>query len=31
MTYEGIRKQQGSASYDIDELEEYWKNNVPKL
>ncbi|MCI8405500.1 MAG: DnaD domain protein [Oscillospiraceae bacterium] len=31
LTNEGIRKQQGSASYDIDELEEYWKNNVPKL
>lgn len=31
LTNEGIRKPQGNASYDLDELEEYWKNNVPKL
>lgn len=34
LTNEGIgRRQQaaGNASYDIDELEEYWRNNVPKL
>ncbi len=28
---EGIGRKQGAASYDIDELEEYWKNNIPKL
>lgn len=35
MTNEGLgRRSQstgGNASYDIEELEEYWKNNVPKL
>jgi len=31
MANEGIGKKPSSSSYDMDELEEYWRNNVPKL